>query len=62
MLVVVVVVGVVVGGGGCSSDHLTSFQCSYKKWLLSEIDPAGKIFPPGVLDRLASYQDVCDDL
>ena len=31
---------------------------SYKKWLLSEIDPSGKIFPPGVLDRLASYQDV----
>ncbi len=37
----------------------TKGKKGYKKWLLSEIDPSGKIFPPGVVDRLASYQDVC---
>ncbi len=36
----------------------TKGKKGYKKWLLSEIDPSGKIFPPGVVDRLASYQDV----
>ena len=36
----------------------TKGKKGYKKWLLSEIDPTGKIFPPGVVDRLASYQDV----
>jgi RNA polymerase II C-terminal domain phosphatase-like 3/4 len=37
----------------------TKGKKGYKQWLMSEIDPSRKIFPPGVVDRLASYQDVC---